>query len=235
MPTEAQIAANRQNARRSTGPNTAEGKEAIAQNNFRHGLTGAFNFLRWEKPAEFEDLLAGLRAEHKPLTLTEDLLVERMAQHEWLRRRAHTLQHLCFIDEAFLDPRQEQAFALYLRYQTTHERSFHKCLNELLKLRREKRKQEIGFESQKQKQTEETRKQELHEARTRLANAKAVHLELDEMSPRSSARRRPDGDIKGIIQGVLPGHTPIALDDAKGVLKIAIEEAFGRRPAVKAA
>ena len=235
MPTEAQIAANRQNARRSTGPHTAEGKEAIAQNNFRHGLTGAFNFLRWEKLAEFEDLLVGLRAEHKPLTLTEDLLVERMAQHEWLRRRAHTLQHLCFIDEAFLDPRQERAFALYLRYQTTHERAFHKCLNELLNLRREKRKQEIGFESQKQKQTEEARKQELHKARTHLANAKAAHLELDEMSPRSSAKRRPNADAKGTIEAATPGHTAIPFHEMKPVLKTAIEEDFGSHPVVNAA
>ena len=40
-------------------------------------------------------------------------------------------------------------FALYLRYQTTHERAFYKALTELQKLRAERKKEQIGFESQK--------------------------------------------------------------------------------------
>jgi len=50
-----------------------------------------------------------------------------------------------------------------MRYRTSHERAFEKCLNELLKLRAEKRKAEIGFESRKRVKEEHTRKQEQHE------------------------------------------------------------------------
>ena len=57
--------------------------------------------------------------------------------------------------------------ALFLRYQSTHERAFHTCLNDLLKLRAEKRKNEIGFESQKREQEEHTRMQEQHEMKKR--------------------------------------------------------------------
>ena len=39
MATEKQIAANRANARRSTGPKTAVGKIASSRNSFRHGLS----------------------------------------------------------------------------------------------------------------------------------------------------------------------------------------------------
>lgn len=203
MSSPQQLAANRANAQLSTGPKTVEGKEAIAHNNLRHGLTGAFFFLAWEKPADFDNLLSGLRAEHNPQTTTEEILVERMAQHEWLRRRAQTLQHLCFDEAGFVEHDREKQFALYLRYQNTHERGFHKCLSELLKLRAERRRAKIGFESQKAKEADQARKVELHEARTRLANAKAAHLELDT-------------DIKGTIEAVLPGHTPIPLRQRKG-------------------
>ncbi|HEY3454684.1 MAG TPA: hypothetical protein VGK64_08800, partial [Bryobacteraceae bacterium] len=65
---------------------------------------------------------------------------------------------------------------------TTHERAFHKCLNELLRIRAEKRKQEIGFESQKRKQEEHDRKQEQHKMKkdihqwaVTLAEAKVYH------------------------------------------------------------
>ena len=39
MSTQAQIDANRQNAKKSTGPNTAEGRANSAANSTRHGLT----------------------------------------------------------------------------------------------------------------------------------------------------------------------------------------------------
>jgi hypothetical protein len=51
--------------------------------------------------------------------------------------------------------------ALFVRYRTSHERAFHKCLAELLKLIAEKRKVQIGFESHKRAKEEHTRKQEL--------------------------------------------------------------------------
>src|ERR1700722_3566152 len=39
MATERQIAANRANAKRSTGPKTAAGKQRSSRNAFRHGLS----------------------------------------------------------------------------------------------------------------------------------------------------------------------------------------------------
>jgi hypothetical protein len=211
---EAQLAAHRAHALLSTGPRTEAGKEALCFNNFRHGLAGAFHILDSEAEEDFDSLKLALEAEHRPQTPTEQVLVARMAQHEWLRQRASHLQNLCFSAEGIVT--DEKQFALYLRYQTTHERAFSKCLSDLLKLRAEKRKAEIGFESQKQKEADQTRKQEAHEARTRLTNAKAEHLELNTA-------------IKGHVQAVLPGHTPIPFDELKGVLQIALEEVFGSR------
>ncbi|MBV8070139.1 MAG: hypothetical protein JO270_09565 [Acidobacteriaceae bacterium] len=220
MSSQAQIAANRKNSQHSTGPKTETGKQAVCLNNLRHGLAGAFHLLAWENEQAFTTLQLALRSEHNPATPTEHILVDRMTQHEWLRQRAMHLQNLCFSSEGVID--EEKQFALYLRYQTTHERAFSKCLADLLKLRAEKRKEEIGFESQKAKAAAETRKTELHEARTRLAHAKAAHLELDT-------------DIKGHIQAVLPGHTAIPFDQLKNVLSVAIAEVFRSHAPAKAA
>src|SRR5689334_19137967 len=162
MSTESQIQANRENARLSCGPKTEIGKAVSALNNTRHGLTGAFRVLASESQPDFDALLAAFREEHQPETLTETTLVESIAQHHWLRRRALALEPSCYDSEtgAITDEKQ---LALYLRYQTTHERAFHKALNDLLKLRAEKRKAEIGFERKQHAQATETRKQERHE------------------------------------------------------------------------
>jgi len=188
MSTEAQIAANRANAEHSTGPTTEEGKAASSRNHTSHGLTyrNIFFILPCESGEAYSILLAGLHHEHRPDTETERILVDRMAQHHWLRCRAEGLESGCFREDGTIN---EKGLALYIRYRTSHERAFHKCLNELLKLRAEKRKTEIGFESQKRVKEDHTRKQEKHQmAKDRhkwdvlLAEAKVDHQVLRTMN-----------------------------------------------------
>jgi hypothetical protein len=162
MSTESQIQANRENAKLSSGPKSEAGKAASALNNTRHGLTGAFRVLPTESQYDFDELVVALTEEHKPATFTETTLVEAMAQHHWLRRRALSLESSCY-DPATGQITGEKQLTLYLRYQTTHERGFHKAMNDLLKLRAAKRRQQIGFESQQRAEREEVRKQEKHE------------------------------------------------------------------------
>jgi hypothetical protein len=183
MSTESQVRANRENAQHSTGPTTQDGKAASCKNNFKYGLTGAsFTVLEFEDQDEYNHVLCGLRAEHQPATMTEEILVEKMAQSYWLRKRALYLQDQCCTDEELTLDEQKKQLALFLRYQTTHDRAFHRALTDLLKLRAEKRKAEIGFESQKQKEAQESRrtaaemrKQELHQFAVLLAEAKIDH------------------------------------------------------------
>ena len=87
-PSPKQVAANRANAARSTGPRTAEGKTASAQNARKHGFT-ASKFI----VVKLEDLnsLANLRddavAAYQPQNSQELFAVERiaLAQHALLR------------------------------------------------------------------------------------------------------------------------------------------------------
>jgi hypothetical protein len=89
MSTNAQIAANQTNCQLSTGPKTDEGKAASCLNNFKTGLTGSsFSVLPWENEEEYDTLHAALRASLEPRCPFEQLLVEKMAQHQWPAPRA---------------------------------------------------------------------------------------------------------------------------------------------------
>jgi hypothetical protein len=193
MTTPAQTAANKANAQHSTGPKSEAGISRSSMNNFRHGLAGVFMIPAWENRREFDELYDALPAEHAPSTPTEVLLVERMAQHFWLTQRAMRLQTKC-IEEDFPTSDDNKGLPLYLRYQVTHERAFHKCLNDLLKLRATTRRAEIGFVSLKHKQADQTRresaesrKQELHRWSVLLGEAKVDHQHLLNLNLRHSA------------------------------------------------
>ena len=81
------IEANRQNAQRSTGPKTAEGKARVAQNAMAHRLFSRQSLLPDEAPQELEDLRESLRADLSPEGPQEEVLVELMVDALWRRRR----------------------------------------------------------------------------------------------------------------------------------------------------
>jgi hypothetical protein len=148
----AKLAANRLNAQKSTGPLSETTRAVSAQNHLLHGLARHqntnFKLVNSERPEAFAALKQALETEHAPTTETESILVNSMVESHWLSQRAQCLQDTC-IDSDTGAITDEKKFSLYLRYQTTHTRAFHKSLNDLLKLRAEKRKAEIGFEAQR--------------------------------------------------------------------------------------
>src|SRR3954453_4776336 len=83
MTNEKRTAANRANAKRSTGPRTAEGKARSARNAERHGvysslatvLTGAFA----EDPERVQGLLEGIREDLLPRSFLEEHACRRIA------------------------------------------------------------------------------------------------------------------------------------------------------------
>jgi len=137
---------------KSTGPRTDEGKAASSQNALRHGLASGAILMPGEDPAQFQILEQALFDQHQPVNATEILLVADMAKHHWLKDRALRLQGetLAAAKPGELPP----AFAVYLRYQTTHERAFHKALATFNALRKEQLAQERQFVSQKQKEAD---------------------------------------------------------------------------------
>jgi hypothetical protein len=128
----------------STGPRTPHGKLVSSRNAFKHGLASSELIVAGECREHFESLLENLLEEHQPANVTEDLLVRQMAQSFWLSQRALRLQNSCFSDDGV----DTHKLALFIRYQTTHERAFHKSLTVLMHVRKERLANEGKFVSQ---------------------------------------------------------------------------------------
>jgi hypothetical protein len=159
MPSKRQIDANRRNAKKSTGPKTAEGKAVSRFNATRHGFTAKHNTLPFENNAEFHAVRDEFLGEHQPATPTELVQVEQMVTAFWRLRRIRATE------TAFLDREMERnradakhrygdpgsfdvlAYTYYRndsdpgtlanlsRYEARLERSFYKALRELQRLK----------------------------------------------------------------------------------------------------
>ena len=242
MSTEAQQTANQANAKLSTGPRTAEGLASIAHNNLRHGLASTFVVLPTEDRTAYDDLLLNLNLEFSPSTESEEILVTKMAQHHWQSQRAMRLQNDLFLEAAATTPEQQttpdpKRLALYLRYETTHDRAYHKALSQLLRLRADRRRNEIGFESQKARnelqqarlsalaaraETEKIRqqealraserKEELHQQKLRKAEADASYAEFEDYAKRT-------------MEAPIPGNARYDYDRIHRILNLAVQTA----------
>ena len=187
MSTQNQIAANRRNSQKSTGPTSDEGKATVAQNNFRHGLRGKFRVLDGvENQAEYEAFLDRLIQDEKPIGEAELSLVVKMAESTWLSKRAVRMQDLCFAREAAQDDGQggiavsldEKQLETYLRYQAAQDRAYQRASSELQKRQKERRLAEIGFERQKRSDAEEARKIEKHKPALSILNMRKQREEI---------------------------------------------------------
>ena len=92
MATNAQIRANRQNTKRSTGPRTRQGKARASRNAVTHGLLARQAVLRDEDPQRFEDLRHAMRADLDPDGAMEEELVEQIVLYAWRLRRATRIE-----------------------------------------------------------------------------------------------------------------------------------------------
>ena len=92
MATDKQIAANRQNARSSTGPRTEHGKRRSRRNAVRHGLTAETIIDVLEDPAAYKALQRAIHADYRPSTNFELELVARLVSLLWRLRRAVAIE-----------------------------------------------------------------------------------------------------------------------------------------------
>src|ERR1017187_123595 len=85
------LAANRRNARKSTGPRTAEGKEASRMNAVKHGILSTAVVVRGLRIREHEKEYKDLRQQCweclAPVGRIEEMLVDKIVAAQWRLRR----------------------------------------------------------------------------------------------------------------------------------------------------
>ena len=110
MTTEKQFAANRENAKHSTGPRSERGKRRSRRNAFRHGLSAETVIDVLEDPADYKALASAINADYRPRTNFERELVGRLVSLVWRLRRATAIESGLFaIEEQALREQETSA------------------------------------------------------------------------------------------------------------------------------
>jgi len=152
MTSPKKVQANRQNALKSTGPKTQQGKDIARLNATKHGLLSREALIPGEDEAALEELSERLRAELQPIGELESLLVEDIVTARWRLRRFRRVEAGVFAPElrdiytqriasenetaalglSFI--RKADGFSTLSRYEAAIERSLYKALHELQRL-----------------------------------------------------------------------------------------------------
>ena len=145
MRTQKQIAASRENGRRSQGAATPEGKARIVNANLQSGVFADTHILGWEDQGEFQELKDEYYASHPPASPEARCLLDQIVMCEWHLRR------FCWVEDSLWDqffhtsPPDSDSCAYALRQgdQTftrlqhrinSTRRAFHTALKELERL-----------------------------------------------------------------------------------------------------
>src|ERR1039458_8613997 len=109
MASDKQVSANRQNAAKSTGPITQNGKLQSRRNALRHGLTAATVVPAIEDSQEFERFAAAVKSDYQAASTVEEELIARLTSLLWRLRRSTLIETNLFQLQARLAQNQKEA------------------------------------------------------------------------------------------------------------------------------
>jgi hypothetical protein len=125
MPSEKQLAANRANAQKSTGPKTEEGKQRSRMNALRHGLTAQVTLMTGEDRDAHDKFVNAFVADLAPEGAVETHLALTIAHDAWRLNRIHAIEENRFADGFFqyghkIDTEHPQIHAALVQSLTFH-------------------------------------------------------------------------------------------------------------------
>jgi hypothetical protein len=135
MATTAQILANRQNAEKSSGPVTPEGRARVSQNATKLGLFSVANFVRPEEQDIFNGFESGYLLELAPSSPLEQTLAREIVHAAWRLRRCASLE--VAPPENLADEDLDRLQTSIDRARSAAQRTFHRSLKELRRLQTE--------------------------------------------------------------------------------------------------
>jgi len=92
MASPAQIAANQANARKSTGPRSADGKAASRMNALKSGIDAKAQIVTGERASNLELLKSEYYLHFHPTSPIQRMLVDTLIDSEWLLRRFRVVE-----------------------------------------------------------------------------------------------------------------------------------------------
>ncbi len=141
---ERKLAANRENAKKSTGPRTERGKARSSQNAYKHGFFAKPLYPTatqvTQDRSDYDDMLDGLLEHYQPVGYIESVLVEKIAAG--YLRSARIVRHEQVIF-GMRYPFEVRSASSLPRYQTAVERQLEKDIERLESLQA-RRKSEAG-------------------------------------------------------------------------------------------
>jgi len=92
MATAKQKAANRENAKKSTGPRTEQGKANSRMNALKHGIDAQYEVSCGEQAAQLHALAVEYDRQFAPVGIAERVLVDLLIRKQWLMNRHAFMQ-----------------------------------------------------------------------------------------------------------------------------------------------
>jgi len=142
MATPAQLFANQENARHSTGPVTPEGKARASQNAATLGIFSTSAFIRTDEREAYNEFRAAWNARLVPDGPLEETLVGELVQAAWRLRRCTLLETASYpaATPGELDRIEEldRIQASIDRARTTAQRALQRTLHELRRMQTER-------------------------------------------------------------------------------------------------
>jgi len=142
-----QITANKENAKKSTGPISEQGKAIVSVNATKHGILSNVTVLPDEDENRFKQFKKDMMKHLDPVNAAEELFVDRIISCAWRLRRSIQIENF-FLQDAIPFNRynpvakiaesfssKEKTLNLVSRYEVSIERSMYKALHELQKLK----------------------------------------------------------------------------------------------------
>jgi hypothetical protein len=156
MPSVKQIAANKRNAQKSTGPRTDAGKNISRMNAIQHGLAGHAMLRTPEQDAIYKTYSDRLMPDLSPANAVEQDFAERIIFDSWRVHRASAIEHNLYAlaeaafdtgnagqDDALNDAHtfqvNDRTINLLSLYQQRLQRGIHRDLDMLRKMQKDRR------------------------------------------------------------------------------------------------